>query len=96
MLSRISLKVCWIPRNENVIADFFSKIYDADIWGIDDRILKLFNRKWGPFTCGVFANSSNFKVKKFYSKFVDGLSTSIDAFSFDWKFDNNWIVPRYD
>lgn len=33
------------------------------------------------------------KVKKFYSKFVDGLSTGIDAFSFDWKFDNNWIVP---
>lgn len=30
---------------------------------------------------------------EFYSKFVDGLSTGIDAFSFDWKFDNNWIVP---
>lgn len=30
---------------------------------------------------------------EFYSKFVDGLTTGIDAFSFDWKFDNNWIVP---
>lgn len=93
MLSRISLEVCWIPRNVNVIADFFSKMYDADDWGIDDRIFKLFNRKWGPFTCDLFANSSNFIVKKFYSKFVDGVSTGIDAFSFDWKFDNNWIVP---
>lgn len=93
MLSRISLEVCWIPRYENVIADFFSKMYDADDWGIDGRIFKLFNRKLGPFTCDLFANSSNFKVKKFYSKFVDGLSTGIDAFSFDWKFDNNWIVP---
>lgn len=26
---------------------------------------------------------------EFYSKFVDGLTTGIDAFSFD----NNWIVP---
>lgn len=93
MLSRISLEVCWVPRNENVIADFFSKMYEADDWGIDDRIFKLFNRKWGPFTCDLFANSSNFKVKRFYSKFVDGLLTGIDAFSCDWKFDNNWIVP---
>lgn len=68
-------------------------MYDADDWGIDDRIFKLFNRKWGPFTCDLFANSSNFKVTRFYPKFVDGLSTGIDAFSFDWKFDNNWIVP---
>lgn len=44
MLSRISLEVCWIPRNENVIADFFSKMYNADDWGIDDIIFKLFNR----------------------------------------------------
>lgn len=50
MLSRICLEVCWIPRNENVIADFFSKMYDADDWGIDDIIFKLLNRNLGPFT----------------------------------------------
>lgn len=30
MLSRISLEVCWVPRNENVVADFFSKMYEDD------------------------------------------------------------------
>lgn len=65
MLLRIFLKVCWILRNENVIVDFFSKMYDVDDWGIDDRILKLFNRKWGLFMCDVFVNFFNFKVKIF-------------------------------
>lgn len=45
MLLRIFLEVCWILRYENVIVDFFSKMYDVDDWGIDDRIFKLFNRK---------------------------------------------------
>lgn len=42
--------------------------------------------------CDLFVNFFNFKVKKFYLKFVDGLLIGIDVFLFDWKFDNNWIV----
>lgn len=94
MLLRIFLEVCWILRYENVIVDFFSKMYDVDDcwWGIDGRIFKLFNRKLGLFMCDLFVNFFNFKVKKFYLKFVDGLLIGIDVFLFGWKFDNNWIV----
>lgn len=40
-----------------LLLTFFSKMYDVDDWGIDDRMFKLFNREWGPFTCDLFANS---------------------------------------
>lgn len=30
MLLRIFLEVCWVLRNENVIVDFFSKMYEDD------------------------------------------------------------------
>lgn len=93
ILYRITLNVCWLPRNENIVADFFSKMYDPDDWEIDERIFTLFNRMWGPFTCDLFANYHNHKVKKFYSKFVDSFTAGVDAFSFDWNQDNNWIVP---
>lgn len=90
ILYRITLNVCWLPRNENIVADFFS---DEDDWEIDQRIFTFFNRMWGPFTCDLFANNHNHQVKKFYSKFVDSFTAGVDAFSFDWSQDNNWIVP---
>lgn len=62
---RINLNVCWLPRNENIVADFFSKMYDPDDWEIDQRNFTLFNRMWGPFTCtcDLFANYHNHNVK---------------------------------
>lgn len=65
ILYRIILNVCWLPRNENIVADFFSKMYDPDDWEIDQRNFTLFNRMWGPFTCtwDLFANYHNHKVK---------------------------------
>ena len=89
----IRVELEWIPRDLNVLADECSKIFDWDDWGVADRIFNLFDRKWGIFTCDVFANSQNSKVHRFYSKFWTPNTAGVDAFAFDWSRDNCWIVP---
>ena len=60
----ICLKVQWIPRELNTIADQYtsSKIFDFDDWSVADRIFHYFNRIYGPFTIDRFANSNKKKV----------------------------------
>ena len=61
----ISLEVEWVPREENQVADFYSKVFDYDDWSVSDRYFNYFNKIWGPFSCDVFADSNNFKVQTF-------------------------------
>ena len=89
----ICLKVQWIPRELNTIADQYSRIFDFDDWSVADRIFHYFNKIWGPFTIDRFANSNNKKLHRFNSRFLDPLSSGIDAFTYDWSVDNNWLVP---
>lgn len=74
-------------------SEFFQQNVRPRRLGDKPKFFTLFNRMWGPFTCDLFANYHNHKVKKFYSKFVDSFTAGVDAFSFDWSQDNNWIVP---
>jgi hypothetical protein len=65
----ICLKVQWIPRELNTIADQYtsSKIFDFDDWSVADRIFHYFNRIYGPFTIDRFANSNKKKLHRFNS-----------------------------
>jgi hypothetical protein len=78
----VCLKVQWIPRELNIIADQYSKIFHFG-WSVADRIFHYFNKIWGPSTIDRFANSNNKKLHRFNSRFLDPLSSGIDAFTFD-------------
>ena len=43
----ILLEVEWIPRDENFEADFLSKMFDFDDWGVSQNILKKFQQIMG-------------------------------------------------
>ena len=60
---------------------------------MSDRIFHYFNKVWGPFTIDRFANGNNTKLTRFNSKFSDSLTEGVDAFTFYWSRDNNWLVP---
>ena len=51
------------------------------------------NEIWGPFTIDRFANYDNTKVERFNSKFLVPGTEAVDAFTQDWSFDNNLLVP---
>ena len=89
----ISLEIEWVPRTDNEKADYVSKIVDKDDWAISSDIFDILDRKWGPHTIDRFASYYNTKLPRFTSRFWNPGSLGIDAFSFDWKNENNWIVP---
>jgi hypothetical protein len=55
IFNNISIELEWIPRNGNIQADFFSKIFDFDDWSVADHIFQMLNKKWGNFTFDRFA-----------------------------------------
>ena len=52
----IHMEVQWIPRDLNTVADELSKQFDFDDWSVDELTFQYFNKRWGPFTCDLFAD----------------------------------------
>jgi hypothetical protein len=91
--NHVSLEVEWISRDQNFVADFYSKLFDFDDWSISDVIFQFFSQKWGPYDIDLFADSKHHKVNKFFSKFWTPGTIGVDWFAFNWKLYNSWIVP---
>ena len=56
------------PKEQNHIADFYSRINDTNNWSIDDGSFNIINYKYGPFSVDKIANNLNKKLNKFKSK----------------------------
>jgi hypothetical protein len=61
----ILLEVEWILRDKNFEADFLSKMFDYDDWGISQNIFNLFNEIWGPFTCDTIADNPGYNFDNY-------------------------------
>ena len=92
-VSKLNSRVEWISREQNDIASFYSKIIDPDDWVITDSFFEHLDELWGPFTINWFASYNNTKVELFNSKFIVPDTEGVDAFTQDWRFDNNLLVP---
>ena len=91
--NNVRIEMEWIPRSLNEKADYISNIIDYDDWFVTDSFFKRIDAKWGKHTFDRFANFENRKICRFNSKFWTPGSLGIDAFTFDWSVDNNWMVP---
>ena len=60
--NNIDLQVRWIPRDENEIAYFISKMIAVDDWQISNDFFEYLNNLWGPFSIDRFANHYNTKL----------------------------------
>ena len=49
MSNNVSFQAQWIPRAENQLADYLSRIVDPDDWSLSPRLFRLIVDKWGPF-----------------------------------------------
>ena len=83
----------WIPRSDNEVSDYLSKIVDFDDWGVKDSYFQSVNSIWSPFTVDCFANSVNAKIPRFYPLFFQPGCLGVDALAFDWGGENCWLVP---
>ena len=89
----ISIDIQWNPRSENEKADYISRLIDHEDWEVSGKCFDLMNGLWGPFTIDRFANFNNKKLNRYNSLYWNPGSEAIDAFSQNWQFENNWLVP---
>ena len=90
---QITLSMSWLSRVYNDEADSFSRIIDHDDWGVTPSWFKYISRKLGDITIDRFADARNTKHSRFNSRFYCPTAEAIDAFTQDWAYDYNWLVP---
>lgn len=89
----IHLEIEWLPREQNSIADYFSKIIEKDDWGISFHILDLIQTRWGNLEVDFFASKHNATHPRFYSRFLCEGTLGVDAFTYDWSHVFGLFVP---
>lgn len=94
--NNIALKVEWIPRDQNKLADWASReadVVDIEDWGLTSSFFKILDNRHGPFTLDAFSNSYNNKCPRFYSLFHSPGSLGLDALTYNWHGENVLLVP---
>ena len=98
LLHKLKIKIVpiWKPRDNRLIslADQISKYRDTDDWGISRKYFRVLEFVFNTsFTLDVFANGSNGKVTKFFSKVAAPGSSGINAYMQDWSNDICYVCP---
>jgi len=83
----------WLPREQNEIADYYSRIVDWDDWMLNPAVFSWLDTLWGPHTIDRFANALNAQLERFNSRFWSLGSEVVDAFTCTWADENNWWCP---
>jgi len=91
----ISLKIEWVPREENALADELSKLLIPDDWGLSRAAFGQLEERWGSHTVDLFASGANNQCSRFYSLHGCRGSAGCDAFAFDWSGEIAWANCPY-
>ena len=67
--SLIKIEPEWIPREQNKLADYLSRLVEYDDWMLNPDVFCILDAKWGPHTVDRFANSVNTQLVRFNSRF---------------------------
>ena len=70
-----------VPRKGNEKADYISKMFDFEDWGVNFHFCTFMDQMWGPYTVDRFASSASAKLQRFNSLFWNPGSEAIDDFS---------------
>ena len=89
----IQLQPNWVPRDENQIADYYSKYNDTDDWSIDEISFYDISKRFGPLTIDRFADNLNTQTRRFNSKFYCPQTEDVNCFTKNWKGENNFLCP---
>ena len=95
LLSGFSVQIAsqWIPPEAHFRANLLSRFVDKDDWTLNPEVFPQLNCKWGPHPIDRFASHYNAQVPRFDSMLMSPSCSAIDAFSMDWRSENNWLCP---
>ena len=91
--NRIRMEPEWVPREQNQLADYYSRLVDFDDYRLNPAIFEWLNSVWGPYTIDRFASAHNAQLGRFNSRFGTPGSEAVDTFTCDWSGENNWWFP---
>jgi len=67
--NHIRIEPEWVPRDQNQIADYYSRLVDYDDYSLNPAIFEWLNSLWGPYTVDRFASAHNAQIARFNSRF---------------------------
>ena len=79
MGSHIHIELEWVPRKQNQLADYYSRLVDYDNYSLNPMVFEWFNSLWGPYTVDRFASVHNARITRFNSRFWTPGSEAIDT-----------------
>ena len=59
----------WVPRRDNEVADYLSRIVDYDDWSLSHNTFRALDDAWGPHTVDRFTSHYNTHLPRFNSHF---------------------------
>ena len=74
----------WVPREENELADYYSKVVDQDDWQLNPALFREMEGRWGPYSLDCFASFKTKQLSKYCSRWWNPECFAIDAFTVDW------------
>ena len=89
----IQLLAEWVPREENELADYLSKLSDTDDWQLNPKLFDWLDSMWGPHSIDCFASSRTKQMSRFCSRWWNPGCSGIDAFTVNWSGERVWLVP---
>ena len=89
----IALTAQWVPREENTLADMYSRIRDENDWMLSRRWFRCLDERFGPHTVDCFASCKNNQIPRFFSRWWCPGCEAADAFTTSWAEENVWMVP---
>ena len=67
----VKLVAEWVPREQNELADYYSKIVDRDDWQVNPQIFQQLDHAWGPHTLDCFASYVTKQLPRFLLTLVE-------------------------
>jgi len=93
---RITLRAEHLPGLLNVTADAESRAKpDPADWKLDQRLFRVLNQSFGPFTIDLFANRNNAQISRFYSYLPDPEAEQYDALVQPWEGEEAYAFPPF-
>ena len=69
LVHQIKLEPEWVPREDNQLADYWSKVIDHDDLMVHPDVFAQLDLIWGRHTVDRFSNGYNRQVNRFSSRF---------------------------
>jgi ribonuclease HI len=91
----VRLSVSWVPREQNTVADCFSKLEESCDFQLHPQWFGVLDAKWGPHTVDRFASTENALCKRFNALYHCPGAEAVDCFAQNWRGDNNWCNPPF-